>query len=176
MKLKSLILCALCVCGVAAAQERNDPISYRVDFQFRDVADKSSSAIRRYSLIVDPSGTGVLRLGQRVPYPTALSQSGGGGSAPAVATQIQYADVGVNLDCRLRETGSKVTMNANLEMSTLIPAEKSAASSVPAPTVGSMRFTIGAVLTPGKTTTIASIDDPVTQRKFDVDATVTKLN
>lgn len=176
MKLKSLILCSICVCGIAAAQERNDPVSYGVDFQFRDVVDKSSSSVRRYSLIVDSSGMGVLRLGQRVPYATAMSQPGAGRSAPAVATQIQYADVGVNLDCRLRETGSKVTMNANLEVSTLIPADKPAASSLPAPTVGSMKFTIGAVLTQGKTTTIASIDDPVTQRKLDVDATVTKLN
>ncbi|MBN9657182.1 MAG: hypothetical protein J0H49_03335 [Acidobacteria bacterium] len=176
MKLKSLILCALCVWGVAAAQERPDPVSYRVDFQFRDVADKSSSAVRRYSLIVDPSGTGILRLGQRVPYATAVSQGGGGGSAPAVATQIQYADIGVNIDCRLRETGAKVTMTSNLEISTLIPAEKTAAASAQAPTVGSMRFAVGAALTLGKSTTIASIDDPVTQRKFDLDATVTKLN
>ncbi|WP_321471841.1 hypothetical protein [uncultured Paludibaculum sp.] len=178
MKLTSLMLCALCSAALAPAQDRPDPTVYRVEFQLRDGGDKAAPIVRRYSMLMDPSGKGSFRLGQRVPYSTGAVQavSSGGQPTPLVSTQFQYAEVGVNIDCRLRETGTKVALNSDLEISTVTAPDKGSTSNPLMPTIGSMRLSVAAVLTPGKPTSVASIDDPVTHRKFEVEATVTKVN
>lgn len=176
MKLTSLMLCVLCIPGLAPAQERSDPAVYRVEFQLRDSADKAAPVVRRYSMLVDPTGKGSFRLGQRVPYSTGQVQTVSSGSTPVLSSQFQYADVGVNIDCRLRETGSKVSLNSDLDISTVAPPDTGVPSNPMAPTFGTLRLAISAVLTPGKPATVASIDDPVTHRKFEVEATVNRMN
>jgi hypothetical protein len=44
------------------------------------------------------------------------------------------------------------------------------------PTVGQIRLGARALMTAGKPLQIVSMDDPVTMKRFDVEATVTKLN
>jgi hypothetical protein len=41
-----------------------------------------------------------------------------------VSTQYQYADVGVNIDARLREIGEKLLLSADFDVSTLSQHEK----------------------------------------------------
>ena len=45
----------------------------------------------------------------------------------------------------------------------------------PTPTIAALRIEINDVLMLGKPTLVASIDDPVTMRKFDVEVTVTPV-
>lgn len=177
MKLTSLMLCTLCLSGYAMAQERSDPPAYRVDFLLRDGSDKATQSVRRYSMMVDPSGRNSFRVGQRVPYATSSTPvSGvGGGQTPLVATQFQYADVGVNIDCTLREAGSRVILHSEIEISAQSQKDKALAA-LPPPSVNSLRLTSNAVLTLGKSTVVANFDDPTMMRKIDVEVTVTKMN
>lgn len=176
MKLTSLMLCVLSLAPWVAGQEKQDPAVYRVEFQLRDNGDQTAPTVRRYSMLMDPAGRGSFRLGQRVPYTTGQVQSVSNATAPVVSSQFQYADVGVNIDCRLRESGSKVALNSDLEISTVAPPNKNVPTNPLAPTFGTLRLTVAALVTPGKGATVASIDDPVTHRKFDVEATVTRVN
>ena len=46
---------------------------------------------------------------------------------------------------------------------------------VPNPTISSIRLNIDTTVAPSKPTVIASFDDPVTGRKFDIDVAIAKI-
>jgi hypothetical protein len=146
------------------AQERKDPAepaAYRVEFVIRDSADAAKSP-RRFALEVEAGGNGSLRTGVRVPY--AVS-----GSSPAAPTQYQYADVGTNIDCRLRKAGTSVLVTADVEVSTVAPPEKGAAAVASNPSIAQTKVHAGTAATPGKPNVIAVIDDPATKHKLEIE-------
>jgi len=149
---------------------------YRLEFNIHDGADSAAKAGRRYSQTIEMNGKGVFRVGSKVPYATGAMQAGASAGASAVATQYNYADIGVNIDSRLREAGEKILVLADLDLSTIAQRDKTSAGTPLTPTISSLRVTVSAALTPGKPALVASIDDPVTMRKFDVEATITKVD
>lgn len=137
--------------------------TFQVEFRINDSADTSGKSTRRYAFLLDSHGRGNFRIGQRVPY----SQQGPGGS-----TQFQYLDVGVNIDCRARMSGQKVALHAELDITSLLPASDKISPPPPAPLTASARVNVDSLLVPGKPASIATVDDPVTQRRMDVTAVV----
>jgi type II secretory pathway component GspD/PulD (secretin) len=127
-------------------------------------------------MLVSATGKGTFRVGNRVPYATGAFQASAGGT-PQVNTQYQYFDVGVNIDCWVREGAGKINVKADLDVSTVVQHDRSAAAgTAPNPTISQIKMNVDAMVNPGKPTVVASIDDPVTMRKFDVDVAVTKVN
>ena len=166
MRFKALVLTlAMLAPAVVRAQ---DGSTYKVDFTIRDTGDAGGKTGRKYSLLVNRSEKSTFKVGNRVPVATG-SQSG---SALTVNTQFTYIDVGLNIECRVAETGSKLAMHADLDISTAVMPEKS--NPVPNPTISSIRLNIDTTVVPGKPTVIASFDDPVTGRKFDIDVSIVK--
>jgi hypothetical protein len=106
-------------------------------------------------------------VGNRVPVVTGSAGSGGN-------VQFTYVDVGINIDCSVSDNNSNLTVHADLDISTAVTPEKGA-SAAPAPTISQIRLSLDTALTPGKPTVVASFDDPVTSRKFDVDVAITKM-
>ena len=179
--MSGVIVCALLGSFVLAhAQEKKEapePAVYKAEFVIRDGSEAAAKPGRRYAMLIDTGGRGTFRVGQKVPYPTSSYQpSQGTGASPLVSTQYQYVDIGVNIDCRLREVSGKVAINADIDVSTIVQHDKGAAATPPNPAIASIRIGINAMVNPGKSTMVASIDDPVTMRRFDVEATVTKVN
>jgi type II secretory pathway component GspD/PulD (secretin) len=128
-------------------------------------------------MLVSANGKGTFRVGNRVPYATGAFQASTGANPLQVNTQYQYFDVGVNIDCWIREGAGKVNVRADLDVSTVVQHDRSgAAGTAPNPTISQIKMNVDAMVNPGKPTVVASIDDPVTMRKFDVDVTVTKMN
>jgi hypothetical protein len=162
----ALLLSALLIPALpAVAQENQESAVYKVEFNIRDGSD-AGTAGRRYTILVDANSKGIFRAGNKVPYLTTPS-------APGQAAQYNYADIGVNIDARLQERNGKVYLGADLDVSSVLPNDKGA---VPNPTIASIRVTMNTRMIPGKPALVASVDDPVTRRKFDVEATVTKIN
>jgi hypothetical protein len=183
------ITAALLLAGLLApalpshAQERReigDPVVYKTELNIRDGSAAAAQSGRRYTILIDTTGKGTFKVGNRVPYATGSFLPGPGpgvpGMPPLVNTQFQYFDVGVNIDCQVREIVGKVNLRADLDISNLIPPDKASMGSVPNPTISQIRININAIVNPGRPTVVASIDDPVTMRKFEVEATVTKVN
>ena len=172
--LTTLLIPALPVIG----QEKGaDSGVYRVEFNIHDGSDAAAKTGRRYTIMIEGNEKGVFRVGQKVPYATGSFQPGvGSGVTPLVSTQFNYAEVGVNIDCRIIEFNGKVRVKATLDLSTVVQHEKTAPQVPPMPIIGQLRIEVNALVNPGKPTLVASVDDPVTLRKFDVEATVTKLN
>lgn len=172
--LTALLLPTLAVRG---QEKGTDTGVYTVEFNIHDGGDTGAKAGRRYIMMIDGNEKGVFRAGQKVPYATGSFQPAGGsnGAAPMVSTQFNYAEIGVNIDCRLNDSNGKVRMKATLDMSTMSPREKGAGPLPPNPTIGQVRMEMNALVTPGRPTTVASIDDPVTGRKLDVQVTITQV-
>ena len=148
---------------VAHAQDR----PYKVDFTIRDTGDAGGKAGRKYSMLVSPSHKTTFKVGNRVPVRTGPANADGN-------VQFTYIDVGMNIDCTVNDNNSNLTVHADLDISTAVMPEKGA-NAVPNPTISQIRLSLDTALTPGKPTVVASFDDPVTSRKFDVDVAITKM-
>ena len=148
---------------VAHAQDR----PYKVDFTIRDTGDAGGKTGRKYSMLVSSGHKTTFKVGNRVPVVTGSAGSGG---------NVQYTnvDVGLNIDCSVSDSNSNLTVHADLDISTAVAPEKGA-SAAPTPTISQIRLSLDTALTPGKPTVVASFDDPVTSRKFDVDVAITKM-
>ena len=103
-----------------------------------------------------------------------LSGNYGTSGGALVNTQFTYIDVGMNIDCVVDESGSKFAMHADLDISTAVMPDKSP-NAANAPTISQIRLSLDTTVAAGKPTVVASFDDPVTSRKFDIDVAITKL-
>ena len=157
MHLTARLLAATLVLGAASAQAQNavPGATYKVEFNIRDAADAAKGA-RHYTMLIDPGERGIFKVGDRVPVITKGSET-------------TYVDVGVNIEARLREVNGRVLLNSNIDMSTARPGGAT-------PTIAQVRVDVNTTVTPGKPTLVAVIDDPASDHKLDVQATVTKLD
>jgi hypothetical protein len=168
-------LLAAAILPARAQEKTNAPIAvYKVEYRIRDGSDAASKNGRRYTLLLDTSGRGTFKVGERVPVATGSFQPGAGVN-PLVNTQFNYLDVGVNIDTNVKEQDGKVGLFTSMDISTLVEHKQQAGSTVLSnPTVAQIRIVVSTQVAPGKPTLVASIDDPVTQHHFDVEAVVTK--
>ena len=141
---------------------------FKVDFTIRDTGDAGGKNGRKYSLLLNSQNKAVFKIGNRVPMATGSS------AGTAVNTQFTYVDVGVNIDCSVQENGGKMMMHADIELSTAIPPEKG--NLISNPTISQIKLGIDTAFAPGKPVVVASFDDPVTSRKFEIEAVATKVN
>jgi hypothetical protein len=148
---------------VAHAQDR----PYKVDFTIRDTGDAGGKSGRKYSMLVSPGHKTTFRVGNRVPVVTGSAGSGGN-------VQFTMVDVGLNIDCSVNDINSNLTVHADLDISTAVMPEKGA-NAAPSPTISQIKLNLETAVLPGKPTVVASFDDPVTSRKFDIDVAITKM-
>lgn len=161
--------CAVVVllCLPALAQDKPPASPYRVEFTIQDATSSSAKDARRYTMQIDNSnGRGTIRSGSKVAYPTGMSM---GPTGQPVPTNYSYADVGVNVDCRLTEKEGQLGLWSAVELSAVIDTKGTV------PLIGQTRAEVGTVVVPGKQTTLLLIDDPQLQKKLRVDAVVSPM-
>jgi hypothetical protein len=165
MRFSTLMMAAALLGPALVAHAQDRP--YKVDFTIRDTGDAGGKTGRKYSMLVSPGHKTTFRVGNRVPVVTGSASSGGN-------VQFTNVDVGLNIDCSVSDNNSNLTVHADLDISTAVTPEKGA-NPPPSPTISQIRLSLDTALTPGKPTVVASFDDPVTSRKFDVDVAITKM-
>ncbi len=143
--------------SLLSAQDVPPAGSYKVEFLIHD--DGDAKATRRYTILMDPAGKGVFRVGQRVPVSTGKDT-------------MTYVDVGVNVDARLRMQGSKALLSSDIEISSAVPLSGPGSSQ---PKILQVRISSTATLAPGKQEMIAAVDDPASSRRIQVEALVTPV-
>ena len=148
---------------------------YKVELTIHDATDASAKAGRHYTILVDTGGSGTFKIGSREPTASGSFMPSTGGGNAMVNTQYTYVDTGVNIECRLAPADNsnqptRLQLRADIDISSVSPPK----GPVPNPVIGQLKLNINALVTPGKRTAVASVDDPVTGRKFDVEALVTK--
>lgn len=157
------ILPFLLITASLFAQERQQPNVevYRADFQIRDDGGKP----RRFSMLADTGGSNTLRMGVKTPVPTALSASG-------VPSQFNYVESGLNMEVRLRSYNGKLSLRLDLDLSSVQTGDRANASTPP---VTNVRTSVQTLVQPKKPTILASIKDPATARRLDIEVTLTQV-
>lgn len=148
------------------------PVSvYRLDYVIHELDNGKRINERKYTLSIEATrgpakDWGHVRVGRRVPVAVA-------GTAGAPSPQYTYMDVGVNLDCSLREDEGGLLLETTVEMSSVVTGGELAVPG--APVTRQARTNSVAVLTPGKPTLIGTLDDVDSTHSYQIEVTATKL-
>lgn len=185
-----LVVVLLCTIGTATAQEQNQAANgsnpaapteskekpsqlksvqpYRLDFSLNELQEGKKTNTRHYSLNLTAGSGDEIKIGTRVPVRSA-SLTGANMNTPV--TQFQYLDVGTNIWAFLREVGNDLQLEVKGEVSDLDKAPNNDL----APIVRQMKISGSTLLVTGKPILIGSMDDPNSNRQFQLEVTATKL-
>ena len=144
----------------ATTTEQKPGMAYRIEFNVREIEDGKRLNSRNYMMVVEDGDWGKIRVGNRVPYRSA-------------ETQFQYQDVGMNIDCRPHEQEDSVALAIHVEFSSVVPQTEAAPTFKPV--VRTERAEVESMVTPGKPTLVASMDDVISNRRYEIEVTVTKV-
>ncbi len=146
--------------------------TYRFAFSIYELVEGKRTNQRDYSLLVPADGRGPyskIKIGTKVPIVTGNSSGN---------TQYTYTDVGLELECSAIETtNNKLAVRIELNFSSFAASNQSADphSEGLGPVFRALNHRLRSVLTPGKPQMIASLDDPNSNKRFQVEVTATKV-
>jgi hypothetical protein len=146
----------------AATTEQKPVVAYRIEFNVREIEDGKRLNSRNYMMVVEDGSRGMIRVGNRVPIAVAEKQ-------------VQYNDVGMNIDCRPRGREDSVVLDISLESSSVVPPEQPTAATTLQPMFRQQRSNITSTVTPGKPTLVTSMDDVLSNRRYEIEVTATKV-
>lgn len=155
----------------ATVKEEAAP-TYRFAVSVYELVDGKRTNQRDYSLLVPADGRGPnskIKIGTKVPIVTGNS---------AGNTQYTYTDVGFDLECSAIETtNNRLSVRIELNFSNFAASNQSADahSEGVGPVFRAFSQHLRSVLTPGKPQMIASLDDPNSNKRFQVEVTATKV-
>jgi hypothetical protein len=160
------------------SQEKPQPPvhnTYKVDLLLSEMEDGKRLNTRSYSMLIQSDDTGRIRQGNRVPINVGniAPPSSSNMSAYAV-TQIQYTDVGMNIDCRLNEREQRVLLNTTVEISSVAP-EQGTSAALSNPVIRQARYQIPAIVQPGKQTVLTSVDEFDSKKRMQIEVLITKI-
>ena len=146
---------------------------YRLEFKINELMAEKKLNSRAYVLLLEPHQVGKLRIGTRVPITTTEKDK---------TIQFQYVDLGKNIDSQVISEGEhSVGLHISVEFSGLALSERTTPKSTSqvshgTPTVQQLRMDTNATVEPGKPTIVGTLDDPVSNRTFQIEVTATRLN
>jgi hypothetical protein len=172
MKLVLLLLLTGIATAIANAQSPSPstPLKhYKVDFVIKE-ADASGHVTnsRSYSMILATTNNfnQQIRSGNRIPFKTGLDEKGN--------TEIQYVDIGVNIDCHnVQEIDQKLAMSVKAEVSS-IPGGPNSTSEL-GPVIRQFQWNSDVLISPGVPTTIFSSDDVNSKITMQIEVTATPI-
>jgi len=145
---------------------------YRLDFSVNELESGKRINTRHYSMNLADGSADELKIGTRVPVHTGPPRSGPGDNP----TQYQYMDVGTNIWASLRERGDDLQLEVRSDISNLdMSASHDGDSGWLPPIVRQIKISGVTLLVAGKPIIIGSMDDPNSNREFQLEITATKL-
>ena len=155
-----------------ARKDAAEPGSYyKLSFAIFEVEDAKRVNQREYSMIVK-SNEGrptSVKSSTRVPIATGVTESHD--------TQITYIDVGLQISCSmLKELAGKIAVTCDVEISNILQEPSPEARNNLGPVLRTTNAKYAwAVLSPGKPTTLSTIDDVNSKKRIQVEVTATRL-
>jgi type II secretory pathway component GspD/PulD (secretin) len=104
----------------------------------------------------------VLKQGSKVPLVTGTVSTSGGPQ-----TQVQYLDIGLNIDASIEESGEGIKLNTQVEQSTV--AEEKSGLGTQDPIIRQTKLEGTSILTADKPLTLGSMDIPGSARRLDIE-------
>jgi len=166
-----MAFCVPLITNAAPAQQEKDKLevsttqqkpvtAYRIEFNVREIENGKRVNSRNYMMMAEDREWAKIRVGNKVPVQT-------------IGQSYQYHDVGMNIDCRPYEREDGVLLLIQVEFSSVLPQTQ--AGSTPNPVFRTQRTEIQPIVTLGKPTLVASLDDVETNRRFEIEVTATKV-
>jgi type II secretory pathway component GspD/PulD (secretin) len=140
---------------------------YRVTYNVSDVENGKRTGTKHYSLIVTSGGKTALKQGNRVPLVTGMS--GDSAAAAAQSSQIQYVDIGLNIDASIEGTA----LRTKIEQSGI--AEEKSSVTAPDPVIRQTMLEGTSSLTAGKPVVLGSLDVPGTTHREEIEVVTETL-
>jgi hypothetical protein len=137
-----------------------DSSIYRVHYKMNELESGKTVNSRSYTLMAQPDITASVRIGSKVPYSSGKD--------------IQYQDVGMNIDCTINQQANALLVHTTLSMST-VAGKETMLSGGSNPVFGQVRIQDATSATIGKPAFVGSIDDVVSNRRYVIEVTVTKV-
>jgi hypothetical protein len=163
----AIALVAFCLALIpssATAQQETKvqkPVTaYRLEFNVRELENGKRLNSRNYMMMAEDGSFARIRVGNKVPYQTAEKQ-------------YQYNNIGMNIDCRPHEQQEGVALDVQVDFSSVAPPSETAPSYNPV--FRSNRSEVQTVVAFGKPTLITSLDDVESNRRYEIEVTVTKV-
>jgi len=152
--MKKMIGLVLLVSSVAFAQQRDDQTHvYRLDFTVAESDGGKAPTSTSYTLNLEERHSGEIKVGTNV----ALS-----GPAPGATMR---ADVGLRLRASFTTVGDDLLVDDEVEISATQGSQ----------TFRKMAATGNALIAPGKPALVASVEDPIGHKRYQVTVRATRL-
>jgi hypothetical protein len=136
--------------------------AYRLEYTLYEIEDGKRVNTRTYK--VELTDHGKIKSGSRVPVLT--------GNTNSPNTRPQYIDVGLIIDSRIKMSDDQLFLATNIEMRGIVPDPSGQGTT---PVVRSNGAESNVIVTLGKAILLASIDDPLSNRRYEMEVKVTQL-
>ena len=165
----ALYLAVLLATTTLWAQEQKPPTSngtYKLDYVFSELQDNKRVNARNYTILLRVMNKGVLKQGNRVPILVGEKEG---------TNQIQYLDIGLSIDCRVRqELDSAIELETTADTSSIV-AESQGSNRTGDPAIRQIRYDLENIVPLGKPTLLGSADEIDGTRRFQIEVTATKV-
>jgi hypothetical protein len=137
---------------------------YKLDFVVRELEDGKSVNARNYTLMTRSNDWQQLRVGTRVPVTAGKTN------------QLQYVDVGLQVDCRImEERGREIpALSTKAEITSIATNDADKSMSTVAPVIRRVQMQVTSPITIGKPVVISGVDELNSKHRFQLEVTVTK--
>jgi type II secretory pathway component GspD/PulD (secretin) len=136
--------------------------TYRLTYTLTETDGGKRVGTQHFAMIVVSGRKTVLKQGNRVPLVTGSVSTSGGAQ-----TQVQYLDIGLNIDASIEESADGVKLNTQVEQSSI--AEEKSGFGTQDPIVRQAKLEGTSILTAGKPLILGSMDIPSTTRRLDIE-------
>ena len=136
--------------------------TYRLTYALTETDGGKRVGTQHFAMIVVSGRKTVLKQGNRVPLVTGSVSTSGGPQ-----TQVQYLDIGLNIDASIEESADGVKLNTSVEQSSI--AEEKSGLGTQDPIVRQAKLEGTSILTAGKPLILGSMDIPSTARRLDIE-------
>ena len=135
---------------------------YRITYSITDIDAGRPTGTQHVELILPVGSKTVVKQGTRVPIVTGAVEKGGGTSS----TQVQYVDVGLNIEASLEGSGDAPRLQSKVEQSNL--GDGKTGIGTQDPIILQTKMEGWSMLTQGKPALLGSLDIPGTTRHEEI--------
>ena len=145
--------------GVLQSSGRNHDF-YRVEYAIYELDHGKRTNARNFMLKAEEGSRSSFRVGNRVPIP---SPSGSG---------FTFENVGVNIDSWVKVGDTGVSLHSRININSM--ADSETANHPTPPVFRSFELEDDSLVDPAKSTLIGGIDDAASNRRYEIEVTVTR--
>jgi type II secretory pathway component GspD/PulD (secretin) len=137
--------------------------TYRLTYTITESDGGNHVGAQRFTLVVVPGGKAMLKQGSKMPIVTGSTESG----SLVQNTQVQYLDVGLNIEASLEGSADGLRLRSKVEQSGV--SEEKSGLAVQDPVVRQSVLEGTSVLVQGKSFILASLDVPGSKRHLEIE-------